>query len=128
MFKNNVKILGIKSTKNNKKKLPKAQFFSTLLCVLEKIFELWGNEFSNMNVGFISLGCSKNLIDTETIIGIFKKNKFTIVNDETVPINYQLKNKDRVRIITDNLSFSPRENWIDIVQTIHAKKKIKEFN
>lgn len=52
----------------------------------------------------------------------------TIVNDETVPINYQLKNKDRVRIITDNLSFGPRENWIDIVQTIHAKKKIKEFN
>lgn len=35
-----------------------------------------------MNVGFVSLGCSKNLIDTETIIGKFKKNKFTIVNDE----------------------------------------------
>ena len=36
-----------------------------------------------MNVGFISLGCSKNLIDTETAIGIFKKNNFTIVNDES---------------------------------------------
>lgn len=35
-----------------------------------------------MNVGFISLGCSKNLIDTETIIGKFTNNKFTIVNDE----------------------------------------------
>ena len=35
-----------------------------------------------MNVGFISLGCSKNLIDTEILIGMFKKNKFEIVNDE----------------------------------------------
>ena len=34
-----------------------------------------------MNVGFISLGCSKNLIDTEIAIGKFKKNDFKIVND-----------------------------------------------
>ena len=36
-----------------------------------------------MNVGFISLGCSKNLIDTEVTIGKFKEHKFTIVNDAT---------------------------------------------
>ncbi len=36
-----------------------------------------------MNVGFISLGCSKNLIDTEVMIGKFKNYKFTIVNDES---------------------------------------------
>ena len=36
-----------------------------------------------MNVGFISLGCSKNLIDTEITIGKFKEHKFNIVNDET---------------------------------------------
>lgn len=35
-----------------------------------------------MNVGFISLGCSKNLIDTEATIGIFKEHKFNIVNNE----------------------------------------------
>lgn len=34
-----------------------------------------------MNVGFVSLGCSKNLIDTEMMIGVFKDNKFDIVND-----------------------------------------------
>ena len=34
-----------------------------------------------MKVGFVSLGCSKNLIDTEVAIGIFKKNNFKIVND-----------------------------------------------
>lgn len=34
-----------------------------------------------MNVGFISLGCSKNLIDTEVAIGKFKKNNYKIVNN-----------------------------------------------
>lgn len=34
-----------------------------------------------MKVGFVSLGCSKNLIDTEMAIGLFKKNNFEIVND-----------------------------------------------
>ena len=34
-----------------------------------------------MKVGFISLGCSKNLIDTEVAIGHFKNNKFEIVNN-----------------------------------------------
>ena len=34
-----------------------------------------------MNVGFISLGCSKNLIDTEVMIGKFKKNEYKIVNN-----------------------------------------------
>ena len=35
----------------------------------------------NMNVGFVSLGCSKNLIDTEVAIGKFKEHKFDLVND-----------------------------------------------
>ena len=34
-----------------------------------------------MNVGFVSLGCSKNLIDTEMMIGVFKNNNFNIVNN-----------------------------------------------
>ena len=33
-----------------------------------------------MKVGFISLGCSKNLVDTEKTIAIFKDNKYEIVN------------------------------------------------
>ncbi len=35
-----------------------------------------------MNVGFVSLGCSKNLIDTEITIGVFKQNNYKIVNNE----------------------------------------------
>ncbi len=34
-----------------------------------------------MNVGFVSLGCSKNLVDTEMMIGTFKEHKFNIVNN-----------------------------------------------
>ena len=34
-----------------------------------------------MKVGFVSLGCSKNLVDTEMCIGVFRKEKFEIVND-----------------------------------------------
>ena len=51
-----------------------------------------------------------------------------VVNDEYVSENYILKNKDRVRIITDDLSFGPREDWIDKAKTTKAKRKIKEFN
>ena len=35
-----------------------------------------------MDVGFVSLGCSKNLIDTECLIGIFKDHRFQVVNEE----------------------------------------------
>ena len=50
------------------------------------------------------------------------------VNDEIRPVDYVLKNKDRVRIVTDNLSYGPKADWINIAQTSLAKKKIKEFN
>ena len=33
-----------------------------------------------MNIGFISLGCSKNQVDTEIMIGIMKKSGYKIVN------------------------------------------------
>ena len=34
-----------------------------------------------MKVGFVSLGCSKNLIDTEMLIGLFEKNEYKVVNN-----------------------------------------------
>ncbi len=51
-----------------------------------------------------------------------------IVNDKMVDPDYILNNKDRVRIITDIMSYGPKEEWIDVVQTTIAKRKIKEFN
>lgn len=56
-----------------------------------------------------------------TMVGAF-------VNDEFVPIDYVLHNKDRVRIVTDELSYGPRIDWIDKAQTSLAKRKIKEFS
>lgn len=50
------------------------------------------------------------------------------VNDRVVDVDYELKNKDRVRILTDSLSYGSREGWLDKAHTTHAKKKIKEFN
>lgn len=37
-----------------------------------------------MKVGFVSLGCTKNLVVTEEVIGMFKQNGYEIVNDETI--------------------------------------------
>ena len=56
-----------------------------------------------------------------TMVGAF-------VNDEFVPVDYVLHNKDRVRIVTNDFSFGPREDWINKVQTSLAKRKIREFN
>lgn len=56
-----------------------------------------------------------------TMVGVF-------VNGEYVPIDHVLHNKDRVRILTDDLSYGPREDWIDKAHTSLARKKIKEFN
>lgn len=51
-----------------------------------------------------------------------------IVNDEEVSVTHTLKNKDRVRVITDSLSLGPKEEWLGIVKTTKAKRKIREFN
>ena len=63
-------------------------------------------------------------LDTDignTMVGAF-------VNDEYVPVDYVLQNKDRVRIVTNELSYGPREGWLEKAQTSLAKKKLKEFN
>lgn len=50
-----------------------------------------------------------------------------IVNDKEVDINYVLQSKDRVRIITDDLSKGPTSEWVKMAYTSSAKRKIKEF-
>ena len=51
-----------------------------------------------------------------------------VVNDKMVDPDYVLHNKDRVRIITDIMSYGPREEWIDKAKTTYARRKIREFN
>ena len=68
-----------------------------------------------MNVGFISLGCSKNLIDTEATIGKFKNHNFTIVNEE--------EKADILVINTCGFIDSAKE---EAIQTILEMAKYKE--
>lgn len=69
-----------------------------------------------MNVGFISLGCSKNLVDTERAIGIFKNNNFKIVNNP--------KEADIIIINTCGFIESAKQEAIDtILEMAEYKKK-----
>ena len=49
------------------------------------------------------------------------------VNDKLVECDYILHNKDRVRIITDDLSLGPNIGWLDKVKTTKAKRQIKAY-
>lgn len=51
-----------------------------------------------------------------------------VVNDSPVAIDYQLQNKDRVKILTDPLAFGPRDEWQGKARTMRAKRMIREFN
>ena len=70
-----------------------------------------------MKVGFVSLGCSKNLIDTEATIGLFKKNKFEVVNDET--------KADIIVINTCGFIDSAKEEAINTILEMAEYKKEK---
>ena len=50
-----------------------------------------------------------------------------VVNEKMVPFDYKLQNNDRVRIICDKTVVVDRTNWISMVETTHAKKKIIEY-
>lgn len=48
------------------------------------------------------------------------------VNDIQVPFNYKLKNKDRIRIITDELSYGTKRKWLNMAYTTTTKNEIKK--
>lgn len=60
-----------------------------------------------MNVGFVSLGCSKNLVVTEEVISMFKNNGFNIVNSES--------NADIIVINTCGFIESAKQEAIDCI-------------
>ena len=73
-----------------------------------------------MKVGFVSLGCSKNLVDTEMAIGIFKRENFEIVNDP--------KKADMIIINTCGFITSAKEEAINtILEMAEYKKKKCKF-
>ncbi len=68
-----------------------------------------------MNVGFVSLGCSKNLVVTEEVIGLFKKHNFNIVNNE--------KNADIIVINTCGFIEAAKQEAIDTILEMAEYKK-----
>ncbi len=50
-----------------------------------------------------------------------------LVNNTIVPLNYELKNNDIVKINTSKTSLGPNKEWISIAKTNQAKNKIKAF-
>lgn len=50
-----------------------------------------------------------------------------IVNNGIVPLDYNLKSNDIVKIITNKNSIGPSREWINVAKTTQAKNKIKSF-
>lgn len=69
-----------------------------------------------MNVGFVSLGCSKNLIDTEMAIGLFKANNYKIVNE--------VEKADIIVVNTCGFIESAKEEAINTILEMAEYKKI----
>lgn len=69
-----------------------------------------------MKVGFISLGCSKNLVDTEMTIGLFKNKHYQVVNNP--------KEAEIIVINTCGFIESAKEEAIStILEMVEYKKK-----
>ena len=68
-----------------------------------------------MKVGFISLGCAKNLVDSENIIGLFE--------DPFFEYEYDLKQCEVILINTCGFILSAKEEAIDTILEIAEYKK-----
>jgi guanosine-3',5'-bis(diphosphate) 3'-pyrophosphohydrolase len=49
------------------------------------------------------------------------------VNNRLVPLDYKLKNGDIVEIVTTKSAHGPSRDWLKIVQTGHAREKIRQW-
>ena len=59
--------------------------------------------------------------------GIGDKMVGAIVNELIVPLDYELKDNDVIKINTNKSSNGPKYEWLNIVKTPQAKNKIKSF-
>ena len=50
-----------------------------------------------------------------------------IVNENIVPLNYQLKTGDIIKVNTNKASRGPNKDWLSFVATSQAKNRIKSF-
>ena len=71
-----------------------------------------------MKAGFISLGCSKNLIDTEVMLGILQENNFELTNEPA--------EADVLIVNTCAFIQSAKEESINTILTMAGYKDIKQ--
>ncbi len=50
-----------------------------------------------------------------------------IVNSAIVPLNYELKTGDIIKVNTSKISRGPNKDWLNFVKTSHAKSKIRSY-
>ena len=50
-----------------------------------------------------------------------------LVNNQIVPLNYELQDSDVIKINTSKLSSGPSEDWLNFVKLNSTKSKIKNF-
>ncbi len=120
----------------------KFQFFQSLL-EINKVFgdneefvrqvkaELFSDKIYvyNMTGEIIELPAGSTVVDFAYKLGNNIGNTLVgaIVNDKYVDVKYVLKNKDRVKVLTDDLSYGPRKDWENYAKTTYARRMIKEF-
>ena len=88
-----------------------------------------------MKVGFISLGCSKNLVDTEMLIGLLEKNELQIVNNpneaEVIIINtcgfIESAKKEAIDTIFEMLEYKKKKCKYLIVMGCLVQRYKKEL-
>jgi len=135
-YKNNARIHMQKDLENN------FQFFkeikeldSTILDNIEFLSQVKKELFGSNIYVYTTAGDVIELPNGATVIDFAYKihtdigNSMVaaIVNNESVPFDYVLENQDKVRIITDDKAYVPKDDWLDKVVTTSAKNKIADF-
>ena len=118
-----------------------SQFFKSLVEMdgslasdKEFVSQVWKEQFTErvfvhtINGDVVSLPTGSTVLDfAYTIPSLGEHIVSAMVNDELVPLNYVLKDDDRIRILTNDLSVEPTEEWLEWARTATAKNKIKQL-
>jgi len=94
----------------------------------------WTHYIPMNKIGFISLGCSKNLVDTEIMIGLCKEKGYTIVNNpqeaEAIIINtcgfIDDAKEEAISVILDTASLKEDGNLQKLIITGCLVQRYKE--